>query len=508
MKPVLASAPPQNQSYERRYRLAARLELAVSEIGGVQTGLIYCRYPLYVTRTTPAIIALLQKCDGERSLAQIARELGKKPASLLPALEGLQRKGIVELAGAEARPEALAEANLPSVSFIVPVRNRPALLRRCLQSIFDLDYPPEKCEVIVVDDGSTDNTAEVASAFDVKLLRNEQQIGAGRSRNRAVSQAQNELLALIDSDCIVEQDWLRRLVPFFNDPAQAVVGGAIRAANTGPLIGRYEDVKSSLFTGERPAEVTLNGEVDQLPAANLLIRRAAFEEINGHDPGLIFGEDVDLCWRLIKAGGRVSYRPVAGVKHAYRLTLKGFLKTRFGYATGEAHLQARHREKRRVFILPKRAAFGWLGVLGWLAMPGKGWPLLLLAAGPLLWQSRKKWQELQPYRLPLTSKDVLAAEGRSFIAAGFHLSKHLGRYYSLPLLALTLLNPQRAALPVVLTLLGPAWGDYVRLKPRMNFPAFAALFLLENAFYQAGLIEGCRQARSLRALVPEIRLER
>src|SRR5690242_1711276 len=144
MRPGVIASPSPTGYDERRYRLVARLELAVSENGGEQTGLIFCRYPLYVTRTSPSVVALLQKCDGQRSLSEIARALGKKPAALLPALEGLHRKGILELiddypAGAGFTCDD-SPLDLPPVSFIIPVRNRPALLRRCLQSILDLDY--------------------------------------------------------------------------------------------------------------------------------------------------------------------------------------------------------------------------------------------------------------------------------------------------------------------------------------------------------------------------------
>ncbi len=497
--------------FERRYRLVEGLELGVSQFEGQSVGLIYCRYPLYVTRTSPPIVALLQKCDGQRSVSQIAHELGKKPGALWFALEGLYQKGLLHLEESSAVGGGCAldfspdRSNYPAVSFIVPVRNRPGLLGRCLQSIFEQDYPPDKREVIVVDDASSDETAEVAASFSVILLRNTEQLGAGRSRNRAVAAANHDLLALIDSDCVVEPGWLRQMVRFFDEPEQVAVGGAIRAANTGLIIGRYEDVKSSLFTGERAAEVKMQGEPDQLPAANLLVRRSAFEQIGGHDPGLVFGEDVDLCWRLLKTGGRVSYRPIVGVKHAYRLTVRGFLKTRFNYATGEAHLQTRHAEKRRTLVLPSWSVLlGWLGLVGWLTKPRQGW-LLLATVGPLLWRVRQKWHELKPYQLPLGPLDVARAETRSFLAAGYHLGQHLGRYYSLPLVTLALVKPKRYLLPVSITLLGPAWGDYVRRKPRLSFPIFAGLFLLENLFYQFGLIEGCRQARNWKALVPKVK---
>jgi mycofactocin system glycosyltransferase len=496
------SSPGRIDKYERRYRLAARLGFCVTQFEDKQTGLIYCRYPLYVSRTSPQIIALLEKCDGRRTVAEIARELGKKPESLLSALEGLRQRKLLEL----DEIEPLAErADWPGVSFVIPVYNRPVLLRRCLESIFALDYPPDKREVIVVDD-STDETTQVAASFEVRLLHNEIRAGSGAARNQGVAAVRFELVALIDSDCILEPDWLKRLVPLFDNPEQVAAAGAIRSVDTVSLIGRYEAVRSSLYNGEQPAEVTPDGALRQISAANLLVRKSAFEASGGHDPTLLYGDDVDLCWRLLETGGKFSYRPVTGVKHSYRTRLPDFLKTRFDYATGEAPLQLRYPNKRRVLALPGWYTPGLVGLLVWLSKPRSRWPWLL-SCGPLLWKSWQKWKELKVYHTPLTPFDALASEGRSFLGAGYHLGQHLNRYYSLPLLLLALAKPRRMALPVALTLLGPAWGEYLRCKPRLNFPVFAALFLLENLFYQAGLIEGCRQTHNWWALFPKVEIE-
>ncbi len=481
---------------ERCYRLDGRFKLQSGGISGDKSpGFIYATYPFLVTKTSPQIIEVLRYCDGQHSVAQIARQVRVKPVSLLKVLEELHSRGFVEI---EANQDVIAEDELPPVSIIIPVCNRPTELQRCLDALLRLDYPRAKLEIIVVDDASQDNTPRVAAAYPVRLLRNERQLGPAASRNRAVEVATQELVACVDSDCIVAPDWLRQLTPLFADEQLAAAGGATRAASTESLLQRYEDVRSSLFMGQRPMEVRLAALVSYLPTCNLVFRRTVFLAQGGFDPALRFGEDVDFCWRLLKAGWRIRYQPSATLAHDYRADWRGFLKTRLDYASSEAPLVARHPDKRRTFYLPLRAMVAWLGLLvalGWR----QPWFLLPGVALALL-GSRQKWRELRGYGLPLRFEQILVSEGRSYGAAGYHVGLHLGKYYSW--LLLIGLLPRRSRLPVAVVLGGPILTDYFRLKPRLNPFAFGAVSLLENLIYQLGVVRGCLRERRLTALIP------
>lgn len=483
-------------SLERRYRLDVRFKLqAGGTLADKSSGFIYATYPFLVTKTSPKIIEVLHYCDGQNSVAQIARQVRLKPASVLKVLEELHSRGFVEI---EANQPALVENEFPPVSIIIPVYNRPAELQRCLDALLRLDYPSAKLEIIVVDDASQDTTSQVAAAYPARLLRNDRQLGPAASRNRAVEVATHELIACVDSDCIVAPDWLRQLAPLFADEQLAAAGGATRAAFTESLLQRYEDVRSSLFMGQRPMEVRLAAMLSYLPTCNLVFRRAVFLAQGGFDPALRFGEDVDFCWRLLKAGWRIRYQPSAIVAHDYRDDWRGFLKTRLDYASSEAPLVARHPDKRRTFYLPLRALVAWLGLLialGWR----QPWPLLPGAALALL-ASRQKWRELRFYELPLRFEQVLVSEVRSYGAAGYHVGLHLGKYYSW--LLLIGLLPRRSRLSVAVILTGPILTDYVRLKPRLTPFTFGAISLLENLVYQLGVVRGCLRERRLTALIP------
>jgi mycofactocin system glycosyltransferase len=492
---------PSTTRLERRYRLESNIRLYQSEIGGRQAAFIYSTAPLFVTKTSPQTLELLQACDGQLAVSEIAPRLRLKPASVLKALEELRSRGIVQVTYAQL----IGEAALPSVSVVVPVYNRPAELVHCLEALLKLEYPRSKLEIMVVDDASTDDTAEVAARYPVKLVRNSQQIGPAGSRNRAIELARHELIACVDSDCVVAPDWLRRLAAVFVEDEQvAAAGGATRAVHVGSLLQRYEDVRSSLFMGEQSLEVRLPQRLSYLPTCNLIFRREIFQAIGGFDPALRFGEDVDFCWRLLKAGWKIQYLPAACLGHAYRNDWRGFLKTRVDYASSEAPLVSRHPDKRRAFYLPLRPALAWaglLGVLGWR----KPW-LLLLSLAMLWWGSFQKWRNLRDYKLPLRFEEIFLSEIRSCGAAGYHLGIHLGKYYSLPLL-IGLLT-RRGRRPVALVLAGPVLADYLWLKPRLNFPVFFALSLLENLFYQLGVALGCLRQKRLTALLPKFRIQR
>jgi len=479
-----------------------RLEQHVKLQPGQPAAFIYATFPLFAIRTSPQIVEVLQHCDGQTSVAALAKQLKIKPGALLKVLEELHHRGFLQ--SVAIRPaEATSVKNWPSVSIVVPVYNRPLELKRCLEALFKLNYPSDKLEIIVVDDGSSDDTARVATDYPVRLLQNERQLGPAASRNRAIKAARYELIACVDSDCIVDPAWLGELVLLFDETAIAAVGGATQAFEPRTLVQEYEDSRSSLYMGPRPAEVRLQQSLCYLPTCNLVFRRAAFLEIGGFDPTLRFGEDVDFCWRLLKAGKRLYYQPAARLQHDYRPDWAGFLKTRLNYASSEAPLVARHADKRRTLYLPLRAVLAWLGLLTAVST-AKSWPLLLTLAIPLL-TGLQKWRGLhsQYPGLPLSLWQVLVAEGRSQTIAGYHLSIHLGKYYSLPLLVGLGFRPTR--LPVALGLVGPIVADYWRLKPRLNPVAFGVLGLLENFFYQLGLVRGCLRQGSLIALLPKIR---
>ena len=201
-----------------------------------------------------------------------------------------------------------------SVSVIVPVRNRRALLRSCLDALAAQTLTD--AEVIVVDDGSTDGSGDEARA-DAGMGRRVRvlttgALGAVAARRAGVEASGAPYLAFTDSDCVPEPAWLATGVAALAEGADLVNGHTVPARPPAPL--------------ER---TTSSGEEGLYPTCNLFVRRDAYERAGGFDPaaaarlgfrvgararGLGFGEDTLLAWRIRRAG-TARYAPDAVVAH-------------------------------------------------------------------------------------------------------------------------------------------------------------------------------------------------
>jgi GT2 family glycosyltransferase len=196
--------------------------------------------------------------------------------------------------------------------------------------------------LVVVDDGSSDATAiaAVCRRFGARLVRRERAGGPAAARNEGLAHVKSELVAFLDSDCVAPPDWIERLAGHFDDPRVAAVAPLVR--------GRL----SPLDMGPRAAEVGPGRRVAYVPSAALVVRRAVLGD-PAFDPGLRYGEDVDLAWRLVAAGWRVRYEPDVVVQHAERDSIR----RRFLYGTSAAPLARRHPGKlRHVIVRPWPAA--------------------------------------------------------------------------------------------------------------------------------------------------------
>src|SRR5216683_2750212 len=335
-----------------------RLSRGVRLVSQDESVVAVCDYPLRLVRLSATAADLLSLCSEERTCEQLARATNMPVKRVEALCDQLRWKGLLE-----AGP-ALPPPVWPSVSIVIPSYNRAKELERCLRSLFALDYPTHCLEIIVVDDASTDETATTlqhllqeaaAHGLEMHIVHHEKRQGVGVSRNTGAGAAQHELIAYIDSDCVASASWLRELVPVFQDIRIAAVGGMIRAYRRVTLLGRYEDVRSSLFMGVRPQQVRLEGPLTYLPAANMVIRRAIWQQLAGFAP-MTQGEDVDFCRRLLMSGASMHYLPQGVVYHDYRTTPGAFLRIRVAYASAEAPLLQRFPTGRRVLLLPPEQA--------------------------------------------------------------------------------------------------------------------------------------------------------
>jgi glycosyltransferase involved in cell wall biosynthesis len=219
------------------------------------------------------------------------------------------------------------------VSVIVCTRNGASTLRRCLEGIAELRYP--RYEVIVVDDGSTDGSAKIASEFDVRVISIEQS-GLSAARNVGLAAARGEIVAYLDDDAWPDPDWLRFLVLAFRTSSHAAVGG--------PNLPPADDGSVAACVANSPGGPThvllSDSEAEHIPGCNMAYRRAALERIGGFDPQfLTAGDDVDVCWRLQDAGETLGFHAAAVVWHRRRDSVRAYWRQQVGYGGAEALLE-------------------------------------------------------------------------------------------------------------------------------------------------------------------------
>jgi mycofactocin glycosyltransferase len=485
--------------------------------------LAICDYPLRLVRLNPIAARLLILCSEERSCEQLARAT-YMPIKRIEALcDQLRWKGLLE-AGPPLPP-----LTWPSVSIVIPTYNRAKELERCLRSLFALDYPADCFEIIVVDDASADETSNMvqqllqettANGLAVQLLRHEKRQGVGISRNSGAKVAQYELIAYIDSDCVASRSWLKKLVPVFQDSRIGAVGGMIRAYDRKTLLGRYEDVRSSLYMGARSQQVSLKGPLTYVPTANMLVRREVWHQLAGFAP-MTQGEDVDFCRRLLMSGAGINYVPQGVIYHDYRTTLDAFLSIRAAYASAEAALLKLHPTERRILLLPPEQTIFATAVIGgawgiiWLTVQSiwSGFQSmtfaiaflpLLLALLFIFFGTYNRLRKVKEYGSAIRLPIVIKATLRAHLAYTYHLSRHLTRYYTLPLFAVSFL-----VFPVFILfilLCGIVGGvDYVRLRPEMDVGRYVLCSLLDDCAYEVGVVWGCIRHRTWKPLVPVIK---
>jgi mycofactocin system glycosyltransferase len=459
------------------YRLAAGI--TIEEEG--EGGLLVATRPLRLVQLNKPMLRLARRLqEGSVTPASAAEET---------ALERLAKRGFVS-----SSYPPLLEAELPQVSIIIPVKDRPSDLRHCLESLAALDYPKERLEIIVVDDGSSDNTPQVALELGARLLHSGA-IGGGpaAARNRGAQAASGEILAFIDSDCIASPQWLRELLPAFSAPPVAAVGGWVDGMHSSVPLDRYEAVMSSLNLGRRAMSGGAGGDTFYLPSCNLLLRRDAFVRAGGFRAELQVGEDVDLTWRLRDAGRSIVYLPQGSVCHAHRSRLWPFMKRRFDYGTSEGMLQQLHPVRGKKMMLPPLLT-AILCLLA-LALIGRSlWPLLpalLLLVVDVVRTDRR----IRAQGLSLAGSKIFLARARTLGSLAYYLGYHLLRYYLVPLLLISALYPPFALL-VLFALGGVAIVDHQVRRPQLALPLFLFYYFLEQLSYGSGVFCGCLRLKT------------
>lgn len=375
----------------------------------------------------------------------------------------------------------------PDLTVVIPVRDRPLELERCLSALGDR-YP-----VVVVDDGSADAwaVAAVAARPGVTVLRHEHNRGPAAARNTALTRVRTDLVAFLDSDCVPGPEWIDRLAAHFADPMVAAVAPRVTALRTG------SGIRCGLDLGARPALVRPNSRVAFLPTAALLARRGALYDIaragTVFDPGMRVGEDVDLVWRLHEAGWRIRYDPSVHVAHDEPASLPRLLSRRFRYGTSAAPLARRHPES-----IPPLVTSPWYAATVVALLVRQPLPAALAFTTCL----HRNAGVLE--RAGLSAEQVM----RLTVAETFRTWLGFGRYgtqFAAPLLGVLAVAPGKRRwgrrIAIGSLLLGPALAGWVADRPEVTARSVPQ-FVADDLAYGCGVIAGCLRHRTIIPLRP------
>ena len=210
------------------------------------------------------------------------------------------------------------------VSIVSAVFNGEKTIAATLRGILEQDVP--LLEVIVIDDGSTDNTPQIVQSFPgIKYFFQPNQ-GPASARNKGAELASGEILLFTDSDCIPEPGWVRKIIPYFADPSVGVSAGSYGIANPGSILARSIH-KEIIYrhTVLMPVYPKVFGSY------NFAIRKNLFRELGGFNtvyrsPS---GEDNDLSYKVIQAGYKIYFARDSIVKHYHPTSLLKYLREQY-----------------------------------------------------------------------------------------------------------------------------------------------------------------------------------
>lgn len=290
----------------------------------------------------------------------------------------------------------------PSFSVIVPVHNGAATLGTCLEALAHQTVARGRYEVIVVDDGSSDDPAEVAARYDVSLLR-QQHAGAGPARNAGARQAEGYILLFTDADCQPQHNWIEEMVAPLRRPEIAGVKG-VYGTHQRSCVARFAQAEYE-EKYRRQGQMEVIDFVDTYSAA---YRRDVFWAHGGFDPAFLLDEDQELSFRLAEAGHRLVFSPEAKVYHRHADTVWRYFRRKVYLGKWKIAVHARHpakalrdsytpwSQKAQLVLLPVvvgSALVAATGGLSWTVpalLAGTG----LAAALPLLREARRQGLEV------------------------------------------------------------------------------------------------------------------
>ena len=343
-------------------------------------------------------------------------------------------------------------------------------------------------DIVVVDDAGAQPIRPIDGVRIERLVVNR---GPGGARNRGMELTTAEFVAFLDADTEPMVGWLAPLLAHFDDPRVGLVAARV-SSRPGPTTReRYEQWRSPLDLGGEPARVRTGTRVSYVPAAALVVRRAAFDAVGGFDEALRYGEDVDMVWRLDAAGWRCRYEPASGVEHEPRRSWVAMGRQRFAYGSSAAPLALRHPGG----LAPVRVS-GWTAASWGVVAAGQPLVGLGIAAATTAALTRKLPGLRQPGR------EALRLAGLGHLYGGRILAAACWRAWW-PITLVAALLSRRARRAAIAAAVVPTLLEWWKERPAINPATAVVVRFADDIAYGSGLWSGMLKHRSAAAARPD-----
>ena len=223
------------------------------------------------------------------------------------------------------------------VAIVIPANNASKTIGKAIEACLGQDYPKDKIRIIIVDDGSTDNTKEIVKNYPVDYISQEK-AGPSKARNTGWRSARSEIIAFLDAECVPERKWISKMVRYYESDDTVCVGGRYGIANEGNFL-------AELIYGEFLARYTRCSKSTQfIGSYGYSFCRSVLEEIGGYNEEFTMAsaEDNDLAYRLLAGNYSLVFDTDIVIKHHFATKLHRYLKAQFWHGCWRMKLYRIH----------------------------------------------------------------------------------------------------------------------------------------------------------------------
>ena len=229
------------------------------------------------------------------------------------------------------------------ISVIISAYNAASTIRDTIEALLNQNYPKNKYEIIVVDDGSKDDTIKIVKSYKKVRLIQQKHKGPAAARNLGAKKARGSILLFTDSDCIPSKNWIRDMIEPLKNSEIVGVSGTYKTLNKESIVARFVGYEIA-----RNHEMMKKQKyIDFVGSYSAAYRKDIFLKFGGFDESfpIASGEDPELSFRIAKAGYKMVFQPKAYVYHRHPDSLRKFLRQQFWRGYWRVLLYKKHADK-------------------------------------------------------------------------------------------------------------------------------------------------------------------